>query len=321
MLATGGNWAANKANLIPTAFAEQNSSMVNKAGETQLFGAGTAARFAANAKIAAGASTAAMSGFMTHAAFRGGPSKQAFFSGGREVLGGMTQFNRMQVLTDPNLTGFQAMSRAASISSIRTGVSAADDMLRVAATSEGVFSQRLLGYQARAVGGRATATAWEARKAGAGNVTKGYSKAGRHLGRAGLDVTQGGLTRAGIKVGSVKAITGASGIGSKIAAAGIVGMRGATFASKFFHPIGWAMLTYDLGNLAGEGFKSAVSIAGDGAQSIQGSINKPIFGMGYKDTQFAATSRARGVFAIQNSRLNARSTLGSEGGMMAAHFG
>jgi hypothetical protein len=46
-----------------------------------------------------------------------------------------------------------------------------------------------------------------------------------------------------------------------------------------------------------------------------------MFGMGYNDTEAAATSRARGVMAIQNSRLNARSMLGSEAGMMAAHFG
>jgi hypothetical protein len=54
---------------------------------------------------------------------------------------------------------------------------------------------------------------------------------------------------------------------------------------------------------------------------MKGTINKPLFGMGYKDTEVAATSRARGVMAIQNSQLNARSALGSEASMMAAHFG
>jgi hypothetical protein len=46
-----------------------------------------------------------------------------------------------------------------------------------------------------------------------------------------------------------------------------------------------------------------------------------MFGTGFKDNEVAATSRARGVMAIQNSRLNARSLLGSEASMMAAHFG
>jgi hypothetical protein len=54
---------------------------------------------------------------------------------------------------------------------------------------------------------------------------------------------------------------------------------------------------------------------------MQGSMNKPLFGAGFKDNEVAATSRSRGVMAIQNSRLNARSSLGSEGAMMAAHFG
>ena len=81
------------------------------------------------------------------------------------------------------------------------------------------------------------------------------------------------------------------------------------------------MMAYDVGKLTGEIFKSEVNFIGDAAKSLQGSINKPIFGMGYKDTQFAATSRSRGVMAIQNSRLNSRSMLGSEAGMLASHFG
>jgi len=73
--------------------------------------------------------------------------------------------------------------------------------------------------------------------------------------------------------------------------------------------------------MAGEVIKSGINFARDANKSLQGSINKPMFGMGYKDTEAAATSRARGVMAIQNSRLNARSMLGSEAAMMAAHYG
>jgi hypothetical protein len=82
-----------------------------------------------------------------------------------------------------------------------------------------------------------------------------------------------------------------------------------------------ASFVYDLGKMAGEVVKSGINLARDANKSLQGSINKPMFGMGYRDTEAAATSRSRGVMAIQNSRLNARSVLGSEAGMMASHFG
>jgi len=82
-----------------------------------------------------------------------------------------------------------------------------------------------------------------------------------------------------------------------------------------------ASLAYDLGKMGGEIVKSGINLARDAAKSIQGSIYKPLFGMGYVDTEAAATSRSRGVMAIQNSRLNARSMLGSEAGMMAARYG
>jgi len=85
--------------------------------------------------------------------------------------------------------------------------------------------------------------------------------------------------------------------------------------------LGTASLLYDLGKMAGEVVVSGINLAKDAYKSVQGTINKPAFGMGYQDTEAAATSRARGVMAIQNSRLNARSVLGSEAGMMAAHFG
>jgi hypothetical protein len=82
-----------------------------------------------------------------------------------------------------------------------------------------------------------------------------------------------------------------------------------------------ASLVYDLGKMGGEVVKSGINLAKDAVKSMKGSMDKPLFGMGYKDNEVAATSRSRGVMAIQNSRLNARSALGSEAGMMASHFG
>jgi len=81
-----------------------------------------------------------------------------------------------------------------------------------------------------------------------------------------------------------------------------------------------ADLAYQLAKLGGLAVKGAINFGKDAMKSMQGNINGGMFGT-YKDDEVRATSRARGVMAIQNSRLNARSLLGSEGAMMAAHFG
>ena len=102
---------------------------------------------------------------------------------------------------------------------------------------------------------------------------------------------------------------------------GVLAMRGALTALPVLNAIGMASILYDLGKFAGKMVNSGINLAKDAGKSLQGTIAKPLFGMGYKDTEAAATSRARGVMAIQNSQLNARSALGSEAGMLAAHFG
>jgi hypothetical protein len=92
-------------------------------------------------------------------------------------------------------------------------------------------------------------------------------------------------------------------------------------ASGPLNIIGTAAVVYDLGKMAATAVVGAGNFAKEAVKSMQGSMRKPLFGMGYQDNEVAATSRSRGVMAIQNSRLNARSMLGSEAGMMAAHFG
>lgn len=109
-------------------------------------------------------------------------------------------------------------------------------------------------------------------------------------------------------------------LGTK-AGAKVLGIRAASLAIPGLNIIGAAMMAYDIGKMAGDVVKSGINLAKDATTSMKGSISKPLFGMGYKDTEAAATSRARGVMAIQNSQLNARSILGSEAGMLAAHFG
>jgi hypothetical protein len=101
----------------------------------------------------------------------------------------------------------------------------------------------------------------------------------------------------------------------------VLGARAGMMAIPGLNLLATASLVYDLGKMGGEVVKSGINLAKDAVKSMKGSIDKPMFGMGYKDNEVAATSRARGVAAIQNSRLNARSALGSEGAMMASHFG
>lgn len=107
--------------------------------------------------------------------------------------------------------------------------------------------------------------------------------------------------------------------GSKLAIA--LGLNAAPVVGQVASALMLADMAMDIGKLGVEGFKSGLDFAKEGAISYKGSINKGVMGMGYRDNTVAATSRARGVQAIQNSRLNARSILGSEAGAMAAHFG
>lgn len=112
--------------------------------------------------------------------------------------------------------------------------------------------------------------------------------------------------------------------GSRAAAAKFAGMGAGRIAGAALMPLnvlGTGQLIYDLAKGAGKIAAKGVNFAKDALKSMQGTINKPMFGAGFKDNEVAATSRSRGVMAIQNSRLNARSLLGSEASMLAAHFG
>jgi len=112
--------------------------------------------------------------------------------------------------------------------------------------------------------------------------------------------------------------------GSKMVAAKFAGMGAARAAGGLMTPLNvlaTGQLIYDIGKGIGKIAVAGQNFAKDALKSMQGTIDKPMFGAGFKDNEVAATSRARGVMAIQNSRLNARSLLGSEASMMAAHFG
>jgi hypothetical protein len=159
------------------------------------------------------------------------------------------------------------------------------------------------------------------------DALRGAQKAVSHLGTA---LGEQGLKRSGAAVAEralEQGVFKTLGFKRTMQAAGtktgamVLGARTAAMAIPGLNLLATASLVYDLGKMGGELVKSGVNLAKDAVKSMKGSIDKPMFGMGYKDNEVAATSRARGVMAIQNSRLNARSMLGSEGSMMAAHFG
>jgi hypothetical protein len=137
--------------------------------------------------------------------------------------------------------------------------------------------------------------------------------------RSGLAATQivdqGIIKSLGVKGAAQAAKAGGARVGLAIAG------EAALAAIPGVNLIFAADLAFQLAKLAGLGVKAGINFAKDGVKSMEGTMNNGVFGNGYKDNEVAATSRGRGVMAIQNSRLNARSLLGSEGSMMHAHFG
>lgn len=109
------------------------------------------------------------------------------------------------------------------------------------------------------------------------------------------------------------------------AAAKMTGLLGGKAVMFLGGPIGIAAATawtvYDVARLTTKAAGYAARTAAAGVRSFQGGLNTGIMDQNFQNTTAGMTSRARGVQAIQNSRLNARSVLGSEAGYMASHFG
>lgn len=149
-----------------------------------------------------------------------------------------------------------------------------------------------------------------------GNLSKVGSKLVYKAGQGEAEKFGFSAVRAGMADAAVE--------GGSLASGEIAGLAVAQFipvVGEVVDAIAAAKLVFDVGKMAAGAASSAMQTAKDAAISFKGDIGKPIMGMGYKDNSVAATSRSRGVAAIQNSRLNARSALGSEAAPMFAHFG
>lgn len=141
----------------------------------------------------------------------------------------------------------------------------------------------------------------------------------RHAGMGLEEATNLATRGSNFFKGAEKAYQWAGSGGLKGAAAR--GARFAPMAARAAGPIGWALLARDLAVMTGKIFSSAAKTAIDAGNSVKGSIDKPVMGMGFKDNMIASTSRQRGVMAISNSRLNMRSALGNEAAGIHAAWG
>ena len=154
-------------------------------------------------------------------------------------------------------------------------------------------------------------------KAGVAQFMDDFGTAGKYAGNF-INRGQGGAKMMGMAAQYARS-GGSRVVAAKMGAMGAVRLGGAALGP--LNVLSTGQLMYDIGKGIGKMAVGGINFAKDAMKSMQGTINKPMFGTGFKDNEVAATSRARGVMAIQNSRLNARSLLGSEASMMAAHFG
>ena len=248
---------------------------------------------------------------------------------GRRYIGmsGMTAQQRLAIARGANPAIINSTMAHAGSNMVRVGAGGA--MVGDVGVRGNMMASSMYGGGSRYMAGYFRGAGGFAGKAGLqGEALKGANKAVAHMaealgqkqiaGKAGLQAASHVLENGAFKTLGRSGVMEA--LGSK-AGMKVLGARAAQLAIPGLNVIAAASLVYDLGKMAGEVVKSGINLAKDAGKSLQGDIYKPSFGMGYKDTEAAATSRSRGVMAIQNSRLNARSMLGSEGAMMAAHYG
>lgn len=188
----------------------------------------------------------------------------------------------------------------------------------IGASQEGTLSRGAAGYMAGLRGeGMESGVRSALETAGRGSYLKGFGSAAEHLalgknaaGEA-AGMLSGGIANAaasGVEHGAAKFIAAST-------------LKTVGKAIPYVNVAMWAWTAYDFVKAGAAALKQVPGFVGDAAKSFKGDMARPMFGSGFKDNTVAATSRQRGVTAIQNSRLNARSVLGSEAAPLHAHFG
>jgi len=113
----------------------------------------------------------------------------------------------------------------------------------------------------------------------------------------------------------------ARGLGALGRGGALVGARAVGMAIPGVNVAMTAWMAFDIAKFLVKAPGHAAKLMSDASRSFEGGLRVGIMDQGFKDNEVTMTSRARGVQAIQNSRLNSRSILGAESGAMAAHFG
>lgn len=100
----------------------------------------------------------------------------------------------------------------------------------------------------------------------------------------------------------------------------VVGSGAVSAGMRAVPVVGKVLLARDIAMLAGTVTAAHTKMVVDAGRELVRPLNKGVMGQRYVDNSVAATSRQRGVMAISNSRLNARSALGSEAAAMHAYY-
>jgi hypothetical protein len=108
------------------------------------------------------------------------------------------------------------------------------------------------------------------------------------------------------------------GMKAGLATAGALGVRAGAMLVPGLNIAMTALMAYDLTKAL---VPATGKFAADAFKSYTGFDSRKMLGGGFKMNEAGLTSRSRGVAAIQNSRLNARSVLGSEAGGLANYYG
>lgn len=189
-------------------------------------------------------------------------------------------------------------------------------------SGQGSLSQRWGGYMAGTVKGTTgTKILPGARPFADEGAQAAFSRARTDVARLGLQNRSswgvGAAARGAVRSKSLRGLKS----GAKV-----IGARGAMSASRFAGPLGAGLFSMDMTELAVKSMGSMARDASDFAMDLNDSYHggmegRVLEGGGFQDNRASLSSRQRGVAAIQNSRLNSRSVLGSEAGMMSSHFG
>jgi hypothetical protein len=221
-----------------------------------------------------------------------------------------TDSSLYEALGSPSAKAMKGMSRdsishligASQEGALTRGASGYMAGLRATSIGEGGIATRMIDSSVRGA----------LEGAGRSTYLKGFGAATEHLAMGGGKGLLSGGIGAALEHGGASAATKFIGASSLKA----IGM-----AIPYVDVAMWAWTAYDFVKAGAAALKEVPGFLGDAAKSFKGDMARPAFGSGFKDNTVAATSRQRGVMAIQNSRLNARSVLGSEAGPLHSHFG